>query len=61
MKPAVKLIGTDGNAYLIIGACCKALRRAGMRNKAEELMHTALAASSYDNLLQICMDYVEIS
>lgn len=30
VKPKVKLTGTDGNVFSIIGAVSKALKRAGM-------------------------------
>lgn len=59
MKPTVKLCGENGNAFYIIGACVKALKRAGMDKEAEEFKKEAMAGD-YDNLLQTAMKYCEV-
>ena len=61
MRPIVQLINTDGNAFSIIGACSKALTKAGMKREATEFQSRAWNAPSYDALLQLCMEYVEVS
>jgi len=59
-KPVVKLIGEDGNIFLILGKCTKELKRNGLIKEAKELTEKIFKASSYDEALQICMEYVEI-
>lgn len=56
----VKLIGEDGNAFLIIGKVSKALKRAGHSELAEEYLKEA-RQGDYDHLLATTMKYVEIS
>lgn len=59
-KPPCKLVGTDGNVFAIIGAVCKTLRRAEQGEKAKEFQEKAFACRSYDEVLQLCFEYVEI-
>lgn len=59
-KPPVKLIGTDGNVFAIIGKVSAGLKRAGMREKAAEFTQRALSSKSYDEVLCLCGEYVEI-
>jgi len=55
----VKLIGKEGNAFAILGAVSKALRRAGYAELAKQYMTEAIAGD-YDHLLQVTMNYVEV-
>jgi len=59
-KPSCKLIGEDGNVFNIIGRVSQALKGAGMKDKAEEFTKKAFASKSYDEVLRLCMDYVEV-
>ncbi len=59
-KPVCQLSGTDGNVFAVIGAVCKALRRAGQPDKAQEFRDKAHASGSYDAVLQLCFEYVEV-
>jgi len=59
-KPSCKLVGTDGNVFAIIGRVREALRRAGQAERASEFVHRAFRAGSYDEVLQLCMEYVEV-
>lgn len=59
-KPVVQLTGEDGNAFSIIARVSKALKRAGMPEKAQEFRDKALKAGSYDEVLQLSMDYCEV-
>jgi len=56
-KVAVKLVGEDGNAFAILGRVSKALRRAGMPEKAEEYLARA-TEGDYDHLLAVTPEYV---
>lgn len=57
----VTLTGEDGNAFAIMGAVRKALRRAGV--SGDEIgSYTAEATSGdYDHLLQVSMAWVDVS
>ena len=58
---AVKLVGEDGNAFAILGACCNAMRRARLpQAEIDEFMAEA-TAGSYDQLLQTCMRWFDVS
>jgi hypothetical protein len=56
----VKLIGTNGNVFAIIGAISKALKNAGQTDKANEFTKRAFNAQSYDDVLCLAMEYCEI-
>jgi len=56
----VKLVGGDGNAFVILGTVKKAMRQA--RVPAEEIAQFDAEAKSgdYDHLLATCMDWVSV-
>jgi hypothetical protein len=58
-KPRVKLVGTDGNIFAILGRCKQALRDAEQPDQAEEMMRRVFKATSYDEALGICQEYVD--
>lgn len=58
-KPRVKLVGEDGNAFAIIGAVSKALKRDDQSERAEEWRKAAMACKSYDAVLQLVFSYAE--
>jgi hypothetical protein len=60
-KPFVQLTGEDGNVFIIIGRCSKALKRAGQADKAKEFTDKAFAAGSYDEVLQLAMTYCDVA
>ena len=55
----VQLTGEDGNAFAIIGAVSKALKRAGFRDEAEAFKIAAFDCESYDALLVLAMETVD--
>jgi len=59
-KPKCVLVGTDGNVFFIIGKVCKTLKNAKLTDRAAEFQNKALKASSYDEVLQLCFDYVDV-
>jgi hypothetical protein len=59
-KPTCKLIGEDGNVFLIIGRVRKALRESGQEGRAREFVERAYRSGSYDEVLQLCLEYVEV-
>lgn len=61
MKPECKLVGENGNVFNIIGLVSKALKKAGQPDKAKEFVARAFKSGSYDNVLALCFEYVEVS
>ena len=58
-KPEVELSTCDGNVFMLLGRCTKALKRAGLGEAAEELANRVMACKSYDEALQTMMQYVK--
>lgn len=58
MKPTAKLIGANGNIFNLLGICSRSLRR--MPGAFNEMRDRVFEAKSYDEALQIIMDYVEV-
>jgi hypothetical protein len=57
----VQISGEDGNIYAIGGRVGKALGRAGVpRREINELYQSLSSAKSYDEALQVVMDWVEV-
>lgn len=56
----VKLTGEDGNAFAILGAVSKALRRAGHKEAAEEFQ-TEATSGDYNNVISTACRYVNVS
>jgi hypothetical protein len=59
-KPTVKLVGTDGNAFSILGRVQKALRQAGADEEYVQKYQKEATSGNYDNLLMVTMDYVHV-
>ena len=56
----VKLVGTDTNAFAILGKVSKALKKGGHAELADEFKKEAMKGD-YSHLLATAMDYVEVS
>jgi hypothetical protein len=54
------LVGVDGNAFAVMGYTARALKRTGHRDLVEQ-MHKEATAGDYDNLLAVCMKYIDIA
>jgi hypothetical protein len=59
-KPRVKLIGEDGNAFRIIGACARAAKKAGWTPERWKPIADEMMAGDYDHLLQIATQNFEV-
>ena len=59
-KPVCRLVGTDGNVFAVIGRVRQALIGAGQPDRASEFVKRAFGAPSYDAVLRLCMEYVEV-
>jgi hypothetical protein len=60
VKPVCKLSETDGNVFVIISRVTAALKKAGKRDKAQEFADLACKTSSYDEVLRLCFDFVDV-
>jgi len=56
----VQLCGTDGNAFAIIGAVAKAMRRAGLPQENISQFQAEAMSGDYDHLLQTAMKTVSV-
>lgn len=59
-KYNVSVTVNDGNAFAIIGAVSRGLKRAGHADAAEEFTKAAMNCSDYDELLRLAMDTVDL-
>jgi len=57
-KVNAKIIGEDGNVFNLIGICSKALKNNGYYDEASELVKRVTNSHSYDEALQIMLEYV---
>jgi len=57
----VDLSGGDGNAYIILAKVRKALWRAGISNEIIAEFTKEATGGGYDNLLQVCMKWVNVN
>jgi hypothetical protein len=58
--PKCKLAGTDGNVFAIIGKVRDCLKKAGLNEQAKEFPAKAMACGSYDEVLRLCFEYVNV-
>ena len=54
------LVGVDGNAFSIMGYTAKALKKEGLRDLVDQ-MHEEAMSSDYNNLVAVCMKYVDMA
>lgn len=64
-KPAklakVKLVGTDGNAFALLGRCKEAGRKAKYTPEQLSAFQKEAMSGNYDHLLATCCDWFEVS
>lgn len=60
----VQLIGRDGNAFAVLGACYKAIRESGLPQAQQDEIKAAFEAEAtsgdYDQLLGAAMRFFEV-
>lgn len=52
------LVGIDGNAFCIMGYTARALKNEGLRDLVTEMQNRAMSGD-YDNLLCVCLEYID--
>ena len=57
----VKLVGQDGNAFMVLGLCQNAARKAGLTSEQIAEWRGEAVIGDYDNLLLTCMKYFVVS
>lgn len=56
----VELSESDGNAFVVLGKCAKAARRAGLTPYEVAEFTTEARMGDYDHLLQTCFKYFNV-
>lgn len=56
----VKLVGEDGNVFNVIGRVSRGLKKAGLEDEARQFQQEALQCASYDEVLRLVFEYVEV-
>jgi hypothetical protein len=59
-KPAVKLIGEDGNAFCIMAACLSAARSAGWEGDQIGALTKEMMSGDYTNLLAVAAAHFDV-
>jgi len=57
----VKLSGTDGNAFAIMGKVIRAMRENNVQPEEIKEFQKEVKSGDYEHLLITCMDYVDVS
>lgn len=57
----VDLVGGNGNAFAVLGAMLKALKKGNVPQEEIEEFKTQAMAGDYDYLLQTCMAWVTVN
>jgi len=60
MKPKLKIIGKDGNAFSILGEARRAAKKAGWSKAEVEKMLQESMSGDYDNLLNTMSKYFDV-
>ena len=58
-KVKAPIVGADGNIFNLIGISSRALKREGFYKEADELATRVMESKSYDEALNIIMEYVD--
>lgn len=57
---SVKLVGEDGNAYAILGAVRRGLKRGGVAQDEIDQFMAEATSGDYNHLLQTAMTWVDV-
>ncbi len=59
-KPIVRLSGTDGNAFSLMGKVRSALQKSGYSKEHISKFLKEATSGDYTNLISVCCEYVEV-
>lgn len=54
------LVGVDGNAFAVMGYTASALKQTGHKDLVANMREEAMSGD-YENLLAVCMSYIDIA
>ena len=57
----VDLVGQDGNAFMVLGICQKAARKAGIEDTKINQFLDEAKQGDYDHLLRTCTKYFNVN
>lgn len=60
-KPNAEVVGQDSNAFVTLGICKKSLRKANVPDKVIEEFVSKAQSGDYDNLLNVCSEYCNLT
>ena len=60
-RPCCKLTDTDGNVFALAARVIRALNQAGQTAEAEAVATRLRTCQSYDQSLQLFLEYVEVT
>ena len=60
VKPICQIVGIDGNVFVIIGRVAATLKEVGQREEAREFTARAFKATSYNAVLAMLSEYVDV-
>jgi hypothetical protein len=56
-----QLSGEDGNVFAVIGRVAAALKKGGVaKEEVDRFREAAMSSDSYDAVLRLCMEWVEV-
>ena len=59
IKPKAKVIGQNDNVFNTLGICTSALKEAGQKDEAKEIVHRVWGSENYNDALNIMQEYCE--
>lgn len=59
-EATAKLVGVDGNAFMVISKVRRALKEAGATDGQVQEYVNAATSGDYDNLLRVTMEWVNV-
>ena len=60
IKPVVKLVGEDGNAFSILGKVIAALKKSKVSEEVIGLYKKHAMSGDYEHLMQVSMQFCEV-
>lgn len=60
-KPKAKVTGKNGNVFVTLGVCTNSLKKAGLKDQADELTKKVFNADSYEEAVKIMNEYCELT
>ena len=60
VRPKVKLVGKDGNAWAVLGAASRAWKKANLPKEDWDQIQTLATSGDYNHLLGVIMEYFDV-